>query len=202
MRCARQLSASFKIAVGASSLPLLLCDCVLPSLLCVCAPRIRVLSRYARFFYMCARVWWWCDVSVLSSLLRLSRLVFGLGVGRCGRGVCPFSVACPCCCSRSWLLVGLRPWLAVFPRLLCGVFVFLACLVAGCQAASHLSSRSVSFPLSIFLLYHIIMVLCYLFFGFFWFLGRLASVAVLPLREPRVIYLLATLAPTHHPKSS
>jgi hypothetical protein len=46
-----------------------------------------------------------------------------------------------------FLLVGLRPWRLVFPRLLCGVFVFLACSVAGCQVASRLSSRSVSFPL-------------------------------------------------------
>jgi hypothetical protein len=52
-----------------------------------------------------------------------------------GRGVCPSSVACPCCFSLAWLLVGLRPWLAVVPSVaLWGFCVprLLGCWLPGC----------------------------------------------------------------------
>jgi hypothetical protein len=113
----------------------------------------------------------WGVSSCLPSPLRF---VAGLG--------CSGWSACPRMGVRAWgsprlgglpllffpfLLVGLRSWLAVFPaRLFCGVFVFLACSVAGCQVASRLSSRSVSFPL-FFSYYTIVLWFLVFFFGIF-----------------------------------
>ena len=54
---------------------------------------------------------------------------------------------CPCCCSRS-CPSGCAPGCGVHFTGLCGVFVFRACSAAGrARSSSHLSSRSVSFPL-------------------------------------------------------
>lgn len=74
---------------------------------------------------------------------------FGLGAGRCGRGVCPSSVACPCCFSRS-CPSGFRPWLRCSVYGLCGVFVSVPYSAAGrARSSSRLSlAVSVSFPFS------------------------------------------------------
>jgi hypothetical protein len=94
--------------------------------------------------------------------------------------------ACPRMGVRAWglpllgglpllffpcLAVGVALLAALFPSwLVCGVFVFLACLVAGCQVASRLSSRSVSFPL-FFFYYTTFSWFCAMFLWFFlWFL--------------------------------
>jgi hypothetical protein len=107
-------------------------------------------------------------------------LVSGVGVGL---GVRLCWSACPRMGVRAWglplfgglplllfpfLPVGVALLAALFPaRLFCGVFVFLACSVAGCQVASRLSSRSVSFPL--FFSYYTIVFRVYpVFFRYFY----------------------------------
>lgn len=163
------------------------CECVVFSLspyMWICPKRFPTVSeRYALVQVLCRLVCCWGGV-----------VGGGVGFGAV------FSSALPLLFVPCLLLVGLRPLAGGVPSVaLWGFCVprLLGCWLPGCLSPFL---AVCFFP---FVYVFIIPYNCGII-NFFWvFFGlvcRCASVAALPLREPRVIYLFATLTPTHHPK--
>ena len=124
------------VARRASSLPsFALWPCFLTSG-CVGKPSIRVLSRFARFFYMCAKVWWWCGVSVSSSLLRWLCSFTCLGFGLFALSFCAIIVVVRWLVLPCLFSLRLPSFLAWFPSVfrvrVLRLLPLLSVVVVGC----------------------------------------------------------------------